>query len=241
MKPLMLAVLAAYIVAAIHSILAFVNKRRALQRVSDLSVITGFGIHTVTLFVDAALNHRYPLVSMRETLSFLAWTIVAAYGIVLYRYGAQALGIVALPLVASMTFVAIFIRSGPTTALDQFSGAKWLLPLHTTIFVCAYAAFFVVFAASVMYLMQERELKLKTFSAFFHRLPSLSTVNSIASTSTAVGLTMTTLGIATGMVWSSSIYGRLWRNDPKEVFALLTWLLYLSLIVYRSTAHWRGG
>ena len=42
MKALLLAVLAAYFVAAIHSILAFVNKRRALQRVSDLSLAVGF-------------------------------------------------------------------------------------------------------------------------------------------------------------------------------------------------------
>ena len=38
------------------------------------------------------------------------------------------------------------------------------------------AAFFVVFIASIMYLLQERELKLKTFSAIFHRLPSLATI-----------------------------------------------------------------
>ncbi|MEP6740875.1 MAG: cytochrome c biogenesis protein CcsA, partial [bacterium] len=44
----------------------------------------------------------------------------------------------------------------------------------------------------------------------------------------------------TGMLWASSRDGRLWHNDPKEIFAALTWLLYVSLIVYRSTASWRG-
>ncbi|MGH9427019.1 MAG: cytochrome c biogenesis protein CcsA, partial [Terriglobia bacterium] len=92
----------------------------------------------------------------------------------------------------------------------------------------------------VMYLLQERELKLKTFSAIFHRLPSLTTLNEIATSAAAIGLALLTIGIATGMLWSSSRYGVLWHNDPKEIFALLTWLLYLLLIVYRSTAHWRG-
>jgi len=46
-------------------------------------------------------------------------------------------------------------------------------------------------------------------------------------TAATIGLTFLTLGIATGMLWSSSRYGRLWRNDPKEIFAGLTWLLYL--------------
>jgi ABC-type uncharacterized transport system permease subunit len=240
MRPLLLAVFAAYFVAAIYSVLAFVNKRRAVQRVSDLSLALGFTLHTAALIVDAALNNRYPLVSLRETLSFLAWTIVAAYGIVLYRYGAQALGTVALPLVSTLTFVAILLGSGSAAAVDQISGARWLFPVHTTILLFAYAAFFVVFVASVMYLMQERELKLKTFSAFFHRLPSLTTVNDIATTAATIGLTLLTLGIATGMLWSAARDGRVWHNDPKEIFAALTWLLYVLLIVYRSTASWRG-
>jgi ABC-type uncharacterized transport system permease subunit len=62
--------------------------------------------------------------------------------------------------------------------------------------IFAYAAFFIVFMASVMYLLQERELKLKTFGAIFHRLPPLTTVNELATSSAALGLTLLTLGIA---------------------------------------------
>src|SRR6266850_5035196 len=134
MKPLLLAVLAAYFVAAIHSVLAFVNKRRALQRVSDYSVIIGFGLHTAALAIDWAIDGRYPLLSLRETLSFLAWTIVAAYGVVLYRYGAQALGIVALPLVSVLTCVAMLIKTGPADAAEiSGASAKWLVPVHATL------------------------------------------------------------------------------------------------------------
>src|SRR6267378_7132558 len=143
MKPLLLAVLAAYFVAAIHSVLAFVNKRRALQRVSDYSVIIGFGLHTAALAIDWAIDGRYPLLSLRETLSFLAWTIVAAYGVVLYRYGAQALGFVALPLVSVLTCVAMLIKTGSADTADHFSyaSAKWLVPVHATLLSFAYAAF----------------------------------------------------------------------------------------------------
>ena len=96
-----------------------------------------------------------------------------------------------------------------------------VFPIHTTLLIFAYAAFFVVFMASIMYFLQERELKFKTFSAIFHRLPSLSTVNELATSAATLGLTLLTLGIATGMVWSSARDGRIWHNDPKEIFALL--------------------
>src|SRR5882762_6360194 len=241
MRSLLLAVLAAYVVAAIHAVLAFINKRRALQRISELAMAAGFLMHTVALGADWVIDGHYPLFYLRETLSFLAWTLVASYVLVLYRYRATALGRFILPLVSVLTFIAILIRSDSNGTVEvRGLSATWLFPVHTTLLLFAYAAFFVVFIASIMYLLQERELKLKTFSAIFHRLPSLTTVNEIATSSAAIGLTLLTVGIATGMLWSSSRDGRLWHNDPKEIFAALTWLLYLALIVYRSTASWRG-
>jgi ABC-type transport system involved in cytochrome c biogenesis permease subunit len=240
MKSLLLAVLAAYVIAAIHAVLAFVNKRRALQRVSETALAVGFVLHTATLITDWAIDGHYPLFYRPETLLFLAWTLILGYGLVLYRYRARPLGVVTLPIVSLLVFIAIIIRPSSDQATANTIAASWLFPVHTTLLLFAYAAFFLVFLASIMYLLQERELKLKTFSAIFHRLPSLTTVNEIATIAAALGLTFLTVGIASGMLWSSSRYGRLWQNDPKEIFAALTWVLYLLLILYRSTSSWRG-
>jgi len=239
MRSLLLAVLAAYLNAAIHSILAFVNKRRSLQRVAAWSIAAGFALHTAALIADWVIDGHYPLFNLRETLSFLAWALVAVYAVVLYRYRAQAVGAFTMPLISILIFVALVIPGEPKDAPTGFSSTL-LFPIHTTLLIFAYAAFFVVFMASVMYLLQERELKLKTFSAIFYRLPSLATVNELATASAALGLTLLTVGIATGMIWSSARDGKIWHNDPKEIFAFLTWLLYLSLIIYRSTSGWRG-
>src|SRR5687767_169335 len=239
MTSLLLAVLAAYLIAAIHLILAFVNKRRSLQRVAGWSTAIGFTLHTAALIADWVIDGHYPLFFLRETLSFLAWALVALYALMLYRYRAPAVGAFTMPLTSVLTFIALLMGSDSASTPATFS-ATWLFPIHTTLLIFAYAAFFIVFMASVMYLLQERNLKLKTFSAIFHRLPSLSTVNEIATTAAVLGVTLLTLGIATGMIWSWTRNGRLWHNDPKEIFALLTWLLYLGLILYRSTASWRG-
>ena len=239
MRSLLLAVLAAYLIATIHSILAFVNKRRSLQRVTAWSTGIGFILHTTALIADWVIDGHYPLFMLRETLSFLAWALVILYSVVLYRYRTHAVGAFTMPLISVLTFIALLIPSGSGDNPAPFSGT-WLFPIHTTLLIFAYAAFFIVFMASVMYLLQERELKLKTFSAIFHRLPSLSTVNELATSAAALGLTLFTLGLATGMVWSSARSGRIWHNDPKEIFALLTWVLYFVLAIYRSSANWHG-
>lgn len=234
-----------YVVAAIHCVLAFVKKRRALNSVSLAALAFGFVTHTSALVVDWVQEGQYPLFQLRATLSFLAWTLVIVYGLALYHYRAQALGVFMLPLVALLTLNANIMRDaalapGATTALVGDEAAWILMPVHTTLLIFSYACFFVVFVAGVMYLLQERELKLKTFSAIFHRLPSLTTVDDIGSTAASVGFTLLTLGILSGMIWSSSRVGRVWQHDPKEIFAALTWLLYLALLHYRHTARWRG-
>ena len=240
MRSLLLAVVAAYLIAAIHSILAFVNKRRSLQRVAEWSTAAGFILHTCAIVADWVIDGHYPLFSLRESLSFLAWALVALYSVVLYHYRTQqAAGAFIMPLISVLTLVALLIGTKSPNAPENFS-STWLFPIHTTLLIFAYAAFVIAFMASVMYLLQERELKLKTFGAIFHRLPPLTTVNEIATSAAALGLLLLTLGIASGMIWSSTRFGQVWRNDPKEIFALLTWLLYFVLTIYRFTAKWQG-
>ena len=144
MRSLLLAVLAAYLIAAIHSILAFINKRLALQRVAQWSIGVGFVLHTGVLIDEWAVDGHYPLFSLRETLTFLAWAQVAVYGVVVYRYRAQAVGAFTMPLISVLTFSAMVINSDPNTSPAAF-GATWLFPIHTTILIFAYAAFSIVF------------------------------------------------------------------------------------------------
>src|SRR5678815_34445 len=148
LRSLLLAVLAAYLIAAIHSILAFVNKRLSLQRVAEWSIVVGFVLHTGALVADWLIDGHYPLFGLREALSFLAWALVALYALVRYRYRTQAVGAFTMPLISALTFVALLMGTNSSTPAS-FS-ATWLFPIHTTLLIFAYAAFFIVFMASVM-------------------------------------------------------------------------------------------
>src|ERR1044071_9308361 len=125
MRSLLFAVLAAYLIAAIHSILAFVNKRRSLQRVAEWSTAAGFILHTCAWIADWVIDGHYPLFFLRETLSFLAWALVAVYAVVLYRYRSQAVGAFTMPLISALTCVALWMGSASANAPASFS-ATWL-------------------------------------------------------------------------------------------------------------------
>lgn len=240
MKPFLYAALTGYVIAAIHAVLAFVNKRRAAERIAFYSVLAAFAAHTGALIADWVGDGHYPLFSTPEALSFLAWTLVVAYWIATYKYPLRALGAFLLPVVCVLIFVSQIVRGSAALEANRVTdgGAAWLFPIHTTLLLFAYASFFIAFSAGVMYLWQERELRLKKFSAVFHRLPSLTTVDDVGSTAASIGFTLLTLGIVTGVIWSQARSGRMFHNDPIEFFALLTWVLYLTLLHYR--VQWRG-
>src|SRR5918912_3301093 len=135
MKSLLIVTLIAYAVAAIHALLAFVNKRRSAEQTALWSVGAGFALHTIALALDWAQDGHYPLFGLRETFSFLAWTLVIAYGLALYRYRARALGALTLPIVTLLVLVATLVRAGDDAAASSVTQgvAVWLFPVHTTL------------------------------------------------------------------------------------------------------------
>jgi ABC-type uncharacterized transport system permease subunit len=243
MRFFFLAALAAYIFAAVQSALTFLTKRQGRERVTLIAACVGFLAHAVTLAGLWQQEGFDALFNLRAELSVLAWTVAFFYFAMRRRWQAQAIGSFLLPLVATLMTVAALLPNRATGANELLTveEAAWLLPVHTLLLLFAYAAFFVVFAANVMYLLQERELKSKTFGRIFHRLPSLATVEQITSTAVSLGWMLLTGGIITGMLWSATLGRGLWHNDPKEILAGLTWLLYTLLLVDRSTRLFGRG
>src|SRR5258705_209920 len=89
MRSLLLAVLTAYLIAAIHSIRAFEKKPRSLQPLGEWLMAVVFMLHPGALFADWAFVGHYPLFFLRETFSFLAWPLVADSELILFQYRYQ--------------------------------------------------------------------------------------------------------------------------------------------------------
>ena len=44
-----------------------------------------------------------------------------------------------------------------------------------------------------------------------------------------------------GAIWAENAWGRFWGWDPKETWALITWIAYAAYLHARVTVGWRGG
>ena len=55
-----------------------------------------------------------------------------------------------------------------------------------------------------------------------------------------IGFPLLTIGILSGSVWANEAWGSYWSWDPKETWALLTWLVFAIYLHTRLTKGWEG-
>lgn len=247
MTILLMIALLFYLASAFYSTIIFATKTERPGRELTALVSAGFIAHTAAILVDWQRLGHFPIVNPKEVSSLIAWAVIAYYIVMSSRYHARALPTFILPLVFVFTLISLLLpdptQSLPLTlegAISANTFTQIIFPMHVTLVIFSYAAFIVTFVCGVMYLIQERELKAKHFGAAFQRLPALNTCDEIGYRSLSIGFVLLTLGVVTGIIWNNQRDGRYWHNDPKEVMALATWLVYLFIMHYRLTAGWRG-
>ncbi|MFC7442169.1 c-type cytochrome biogenesis protein CcsB [Laceyella putida] len=66
-------------------------------------------------------------------------------------------------------------------------------------------------------------------------------VEEISYRAIAIGFPIFTLGaLIFAMIWAHEAWGRFWGWDPKEVWALITWLFYSAYLHLRLSRGWHG-
>ncbi len=112
--------------------------------------------------------------------------------------------------------------------------------LHMVCALLSYVAFLVACTSSVLFLIQERQLKRKTLGKLFHSLPSLEILDHVNFMAIGIGFGLLSIGVVCGLVGSRIILGRWWMGDPKEYLTVILWASYLLLWIIRLRATLRG-
>lgn len=227
-----------YLVATASFILYLVLFRDFFSRLSLVIVLAGFLFHTSALGAHF-FQTGYPAVTEpREALSFYSWLMVGLYLLVQLKYRLTVLGSLIAPLSFLMVLAAFAFGSG-TKELPPALKTYWL-PLHVTLAFLGNAVFALAFGVSLLYLLEEYQLKNKKRVAFFRRFPSLELLDRLNYVLLVWGFPLMTLGILTGSLWAGTHWGDYWSWEPREISSGITWLLYGALLHGRVTAGLRG-
>ena len=164
-----------YLLATASFILYLYVPREPFSRLSPHALLGGFIIHSIALGVYF-VNAGYPAVTQfREALSFYSWLMVGVYLLVQLKYRLTVLGCLISPLAFLMSVGAITFGS-EVEELPPSLRTYWL-PLHVTLALLGNAVFALAFGVSVMYLLQEYELKSKKAIIFYKHFSSLETLD----------------------------------------------------------------
>jgi len=227
-----------YLLGATVSLAYLVTLKRPLSGIGRWCLIGGFSFHSLAILWRIFESGRTPLTNLHETLSFFAWAILGIYLLLYLKYRLEVLAAFASPVAVVLMVLASFFPKEivpVAPVLESF----WL-PIHVTLAIVGNAMFALAFAAGIMYLIQERQIKSKKIGAFYRRLPALKILDDLNYRCLSWGFPLLTLGIITGSIWAESAWGSYWTWDPKETWSLITWFLYAALLHGRLTVGWRG-
>ena len=124
-------------------------------------------------------------------------------------------------------------------SLDATHNARPELPvawtsLHAALMALSYGAFGLGSVAALMYLTQERNLKLHKLQAIFSLMPPIQRLEAVVGRLLLSGFILLTIGLAIGAYDLTHLNNpQTYRGDPKIVWSAVVWLLYLGLMVMR--------
>ena len=125
-----------------------------------------------------------------------------------------------LLLVAGILMLAdlyLIFMVAPTDAV--MGDVQRVFYFHVPVAIVSFLAFFVVFVASVGYLVRRGRLW-----------------DSIAHASAEVGVVFVSLALITGIIWGRPVWNTWWTWEPRLTTTLILWLIYVSYLMIRSYA-----
>lgn len=217
----------------------FKTLRKEALRASQIVLMVGFLFH-IFFWVKRTyeISNSY-ILYFNDIINFLSLQIVSIYFFFTKtKIKAYTLGFFLLPLIIFLLILSYFlpIFSSP---FNPYLRSIWF-PLHAIFSLFSHGFLLTGLIVSIMYLLQEHEIKRKKLGIFFKKLPPLNSLDKINEKCLYLGFIFLTIGIISGIIWSELYLGDYWRWSLKEVISLILWIIYAVLIHQRVLIGWRG-
>ena len=224
-----------YLLATAAFVTHLMGARESARRVALVSLGSGFAMSTAGLLARA--GEVLALRSPHDQIAVLCWFVVGIYLLLQTRYQLAVVGALVSPLAFLLDLSSTIVYSGDKELPGSLASA-WL-PAHVAPAFLGYAILVVASCVSILYLLQERQLKSKRSGGLARRMPSLETLDDLNYRCVAWGFALFTIGILTGAVLAKIAWGTFWSWEPVQILSVMAWLLYALLLQTRAVG-WRG-
>jgi HemX protein len=221
----------AYGVSAVYSLFLWRKGFRKHDHVNYGVLLFGLILQTKAMFMRGLTFQECPVHNLYEAMTFVDWTIVAAYLVLGLWPRLRFLGAFAAPVIFAIGVFALMPGLDPIHAGQPPLAVNDLVSLHAALTLLSYGAFGLSSVAAVMYLTQEHDLKFHKLRAVFAVMPPIDRLERITSRLLWTGLVLLTLGLGLIPFLLKNRPELHAATDPKVVWSGLVWCLYLALLV----------
>ena len=216
MKYIFFAAFALYGAAVILEFTGTAFKKDKLLKAGWLVFLAAFAMHAAFILVRGIAAKRLPLSNQFEFANAFAWGVAMMLIVMRRRLKTDWLSVVVMPAaLLVMTYAAL----QPMEIRDLMPALRsaWF-GVHIGSAVLSYAAFVIAGCISLRFLLAVKKgnadkRALDQMDYFSYRM-------------VAFGFLFLTVVILSGAIWAEQAWSAFWTWDPKEVWALITWIIY---------------
>lgn len=249
--------------------LSFFNKNNLLSNFGKLCATIANVILFFILCSRWIVAGYFPLSNLYESLLFLTWTLLTLYLYVESQTKSKLIGAILIPVAllinafGNLTLTPEMQKASPLVPALQ---SNWLM-MHVSMMLLSYATLIMGSLLCILFLVisQYREVDLKqvdeTSAPLYNimldyyeaklvspqnnvselgKLKLLQSLDNWSYRIIGLGFPFLTIGIISGGVWANEAWGSYWSWDPKETWALITWLVFATYLHARITKGWEG-
>jgi ABC-type transport system involved in cytochrome c biogenesis permease subunit len=196
-------------------------------------LLLGWCALTYTLVLRGIVSQAAPMSNGYETMLFMAWLVLLTTLVLSFLLRGLRMVLCTFGFLLSGFFLLVSHINRMDPAIGHLMPVldSPLLSVHVSIIMMSFALLALTFICGVAgLLMKEHARELQALSRLF-LYPAITTLG---------------LGIFIGAIWANVSWGNYWTWDPKETWALITFMLYaialhtqtLPAMQRPTTYHW---
>lgn len=225
---------------------------------------TTIGLSLLTRWIE---NQYFPLSNLYESLIFLGWSITFLQIIIETKTKNRFIGSITIPITL---FIIGFASKYLPNNLQQASPlvpalkSNWLM-MHVTVMILSYGTLMTGSLLSFLLLVisNKENIRIEGNSnnsskkvlfryklnntdkiiennTRINRLKLTEVIDNISYRIIGFGFPLLTIGIISGAVWANDAWGTYWSWDPKETWALITWIIFAIYLHSRINKKLEG-
>jgi cytochrome c-type biogenesis protein CcsB len=232
---------------AFFSWISFFLQLKFLQKFLNFFLPTSLFLIGSSLIVRWYTAHYFPLSNLYESLLFLTWCLLFLSFLIQEKSKSFLILFLISPItLLSSSFATLTLPPDmqKTMSLVPALQSNWLM-MHVSMMMLSYATLILGSLLSIFYFFLTKNFSIPFFFPNIKNLSSkkqllLKNLDLWSYRTIGFGFPMLTLGIIAGAVWANDAWGSYWSWDPKETWALITWLIFAAYLHARVIKGWEG-